>query len=546
MVAEFSDESASAYSGNRGPELALAMTECERLATEHGSCALIIQHSDRLARGDGRKAKHLVEYALWAIKANVTIRSVQDPQTFGDLLYAVVTGQRNHEDSARKSKATRDGLGRRRDGGKPVGAIPFGYRWQQQRDERGEPVTESGRAVTERVVDPHGEAVLMRMVEMVESGRTYGDVARALNASGERTQRRGKWTTRTVRTVLTNDVYVGESGYPRLIEPDRWRRLQDARRRLDPAAVQRRKGGRPTHTDDYLLRGIGRCLQCGSSLFTRRYASGRHYLCGAVRQAQGTCDAVKIPAELAEVQVINHLGLFIQHTEDWLAAQLKERDGERQAREVALNHERQRLADLDRQREGLLAQYRELVDDGDRLARLALEEVERIDRDRAFQEQVIAERDAVVSEWAGPPDLDAALEFYTGLEDLIRGRIRRARGAAAVNAALHEALAGIWFEMEPDRDRLLAEFELRLPRETFLPGGVPVLFPPARDSLPPVRPGMFIDPYSPMGAVLQRDDPTDWEEPPDPFSPGALAARAEQTGRKTLVYDQPVTFAISS
>jgi DNA invertase Pin-like site-specific DNA recombinase len=97
VVAPFQDEAASAYSGNRGPGLAAALELCERLAAEDGAAALIVQHSDRLARGDGKAAMHLVEYALWALRHDVTIRSVQDDQTFGDLLYAVVTGQRNHE-----------------------------------------------------------------------------------------------------------------------------------------------------------------------------------------------------------------------------------------------------------------------------------------------------------------------------------------------------------------------------------------------------------------------------------------------------------------
>src|SRR3954451_5418977 len=94
FVAYFSAEAASAYNGNRGPGLAAALALAE---TE--TCELWVQHSDRLARGNVRDAMHLVEYVIWAMKSNVTLRSVQDPQTFGDLLYVVVTGQRNHEDS---------------------------------------------------------------------------------------------------------------------------------------------------------------------------------------------------------------------------------------------------------------------------------------------------------------------------------------------------------------------------------------------------------------------------------------------------------------
>jgi hypothetical protein len=37
IVAVFQDENASAYSGNRGADLALALAECERLAAEDGA-----------------------------------------------------------------------------------------------------------------------------------------------------------------------------------------------------------------------------------------------------------------------------------------------------------------------------------------------------------------------------------------------------------------------------------------------------------------------------------------------------------------------------
>src|SRR6516225_5539262 len=61
VAAEWQDEAASAYHGDRGPGLAKAMAECERLSTEHGTSALIVQHSDRLARGDAKQARHLIQ-----------------------------------------------------------------------------------------------------------------------------------------------------------------------------------------------------------------------------------------------------------------------------------------------------------------------------------------------------------------------------------------------------------------------------------------------------------------------------------------------------
>lgn len=74
--------------------------------------------------------------------------------------------------------------------------------------------------------------------------------------------------------------------------------------------------------------------------------------------------------------------------------------------------------------------------------------------------------------------------------------MRRALGTSELNAALREVVAGIWFELEPDRDRLLADFKLRSPVEWVLPGGVPIHPALTRDrmSLPPMRPGTPIEP----------------------------------------------------
>jgi Resolvase, N terminal domain len=66
VMAEFSDVARSAYSADRGSGLVDAMALCERLAAERGGCALSIQHSDRLSRGDGAQARHLNFYVNWA------------------------------------------------------------------------------------------------------------------------------------------------------------------------------------------------------------------------------------------------------------------------------------------------------------------------------------------------------------------------------------------------------------------------------------------------------------------------------------------------
>ena len=89
---------------------------------------LWVQHSDRLARGDGIVARHMVELALWAWKVGVKIRCVQDDQTFDDLLFALLAGRASHHESARKGRAVAAGPARAAERGEHHGVQLDGYR----------------------------------------------------------------------------------------------------------------------------------------------------------------------------------------------------------------------------------------------------------------------------------------------------------------------------------------------------------------------------------------------------------------------------------
>jgi site-specific DNA recombinase len=541
VVAEFADEAFSAYHGDRGPGLAAAKAECERLSTEHGRCALIVQHSDRLARGDGKSAQHLVEVALWALKHDVTICSVQDPQTFGDLLYTVVTGQRNHEDSARKSRSVRDGFERRKQRGLACGSVRFGYMLEpQMRD--GKPVVERGFVVNDRVPDPVTAPIADEMFAMAESGATPGEVGRTWNARGVRTTRGYGWNRGNVASLLRSPAYKGEDGYPAIVSPERWQAVQDQLDRADAAAVQRRKGGRPAATD-FPLRGMLFCGVCGAAMNIRADRPGRRYQCRNSRRATGLCNARPVPADVLERHVLNHLDTFIGSVEGWLCEKAAERTVAQREGEAAIDRERQSLAKLGRTSDKLRAEWRRMVDDGDPLARIALEEVERIDRERDAQAQAIAQAEAVVAEWVGASDMDAALDYYNAIVDVIHGRVRQADGAEALNRALASVLAGLWVEVEsvdevvpgpnasvaggvlrrieprPVRvrcERLLVEFALHDRPADRLPGGVDVLpeFRRERDCLPPASLG-----YLPLE--------------PRPFEAVQLAGQLRSTRRRS-------------
>lgn len=107
----FSDAGASAYSGSRGPGLASARARCTELAKCKDDVVLLVFATDRLARGDGVQAAHLLEYVLEAAKAGYRIESVLE-DIGGDmgLVLAALYGQRNPHDSKVKSAHIKRGM----------------------------------------------------------------------------------------------------------------------------------------------------------------------------------------------------------------------------------------------------------------------------------------------------------------------------------------------------------------------------------------------------------------------------------------------------
>lgn len=479
VVAEHIDEAASAFKGNRGPGLAAAKQAAARAAAEHGAAELWVQHSDRLARGDGLEADHLAEIYFAMRRAGVRLRSVQDDSNLEDVIRAVLIGERNYEDSARKSHATRSGKRRRFDSGKAVGGpVHDGYRLVPVLREDGTPlVSRDGRVEQRRVVDPERAPLISRIFDLVEQGHTFGDVQRTLNREGHKTVRAKPWTTRRIRETLHNPYYAGfitayneriPGDHEPLIDYDRWQRILAGLERADPVARQARKGGnRPA--EDYLLRRVAFCGHCGLPLYTRRMATvpgGRAYICRAVRQSEGTCQAPPIPAQLAETQVLEHLDCFIDNVRDWIAQRADSRSHERDDFARTLEQQRAELRKLTVRAQRAHAQHHKLLDSDDDLAPHALRVAIEIDGDRDQLAQSLHEAEQRLADWPIAPDIDAALDFYNELRDAVQGRIAHARSANELNLALRDVLQGAWLSIHPD-GRFVGRFVLRVTDATL-------------------------------------------------------------------------------
>ena len=321
IVAKYADEACSAYTGNRGPQLADAMQHAEDLSAEHGSAELWVQHSDRLARGDGQSARHTVEIALWALKCSVKVCTIQDPDTFRDLLYAVVTGQRNHEDSRRKSLSVQAGRRRAAARGDFIGYRPDGYRIAISLDEHG--------AITKRMeIDPEREPIIRALFDRALRGQRPAAIAKAMNAAGWttkpylRTHGPLPWSTGRVIEKLVNPRYAGLALYGgEIVARGHWPAYITERQhlRLKANYTKRRPTKAPRQLETYLLAKLARCQRCGGRLlvatglerrdgtFARRYKCASRWL----HRGAGRCTTVSIEAELLEATFVSSLRVLL-------------------------------------------------------------------------------------------------------------------------------------------------------------------------------------------------------------------------------------------
>ena len=333
VVGEYSDEAFSAFVGSRGPGLANAMGHAQELARD-GAVELWAQHSDRLARGDGRSARHAVEVALWALKSDVRVRTVQDPETFRDLLYAVVTGQRNHEDSRRKGLASAAGRRRAVERGDYTGAKPDGFMRVVEVD--------AGGVVKKRLdVDPARRPLVEMIFGMALRGKGTAAIARAINEVGWQTkpligwQSPKAWDVQSVLDVLNNPRYaglaahkgevLGRGNWPAYITEREYYRIKKRRSRSKPTKTPRKR-------DTFLLARLGKCGLCGSSLhcFTDEQRSDgtfpRRYLCFSHNRGGNggsRCQSLPMDADLVEAMFASAIHRFLLEGAEDESAQLE-------------------------------------------------------------------------------------------------------------------------------------------------------------------------------------------------------------------------------
>ena len=308
VVGEFQDEDISAYSANRGGDLARAMAECERLAP----CTLIVQHSDRLARGDGIVVRDVAYYSQWAKQHKVTVLSMQDPWAFADYgnphiekLLAVIAGMRNNEDSKRKGASVKDGLRRRAERGQSRGGPrPYGY-------QRGYRLSEKGERQGFYVIDPAEAAVVRRIFDSYLSGQTVRALAYDLTVEKVPAVHGSSWPQATIKRILSRKLYIGivedadgnehRGEHDAIITPEVFARATAIRK-----SQARRVGGRRAHGSHLLVRGVLKCGKCDSTLHPRA-AKDIYYCGGRLQWGVEYCDQSALSREAIDSALMGAL-----------------------------------------------------------------------------------------------------------------------------------------------------------------------------------------------------------------------------------------------
>lgn len=437
IVGEFSDEAASAYHGNRGEGLERAKDAAIKFGAE-----LWVQHSDRLARGDGITADHLAEIWFALRRHGVRLRSVQDDGNLEDVIRVVLIGERNFEDSARKSAATQAGKRRAANRGLPqFGVRPDGYLVVRKMDHKGD--------VIDRWMefDPRRQAIYELIWDLAKQGYSVNAIVAELDRIGAQTSpvkanhRARPFDANRVRQTLDNPTYaglivhkgeiIGKGQWPSYISPEDFERLRAER--AARGNVSRRKAGRPP--ERYVLARTAVCGECGSPMdcVTARHVNkdgtrSRRYVCRVHRERPRDCSAKPIDAGVVDRAFISNLDGFLGDVEGWHDKLIANQAGEHERMAAEVARAEDDLATADRVLAAAQARYSKALANDDQGRADGIEDFvtgQRAERERIERRLEAAQQ--ALEATSDEPSIDPLLDFYGALRRALSERTSTAR-----------------------------------------------------------------------------------------------------------------------
>ena len=170
--------------------------------------------------------------------------------------------------------------------------------------------------------EPATSAVVQRMFQLAESGRSVLDIAKTLNGEGISSPKGKLWSKTVVHSVLVNETYTGtmvwglqskdkappirvEDAFPAIISKKQFRKVSSLLRSRAPVHSHPRRVA-----SSYLLSGLVKCRGCGKALSGQESKSGQfsYYVCQTLtKRGSGACDAPRLNAKRFEALIISQL-----------------------------------------------------------------------------------------------------------------------------------------------------------------------------------------------------------------------------------------------
>jgi site-specific DNA recombinase len=303
------DAGLSGRSKEKRPELNAMLAAAERGDFD----VLVIPALDRLARN----ARDAHEIFARLERANVAIRSlrgeVDTASATGRLMTGVMASLAEFESNV-IGERTRSGKAAAARAGRPNGGPRrFGF---DQRD---------GQLIPR----PAELAVVERVMREAVAGRSQTEIAKALNADGQRTARGKRWNQPQISQLLADPIWIGvlrnKEGEHRIGEPyvpvGLWEAAQATLRGPD--------GPRAGRASQRFLLGNGllRCGRCGSAMIVKRdrksYGWYEVYICSG--RSAGATDCIQGAVQRGAVDsavlaYFERVGLDVEATRAELAA----------------------------------------------------------------------------------------------------------------------------------------------------------------------------------------------------------------------------------
>ncbi len=297
---------------------------------------LIVHTPDRISRN----ATRLMIFKDFLDTLDVTLHFVRGPESEtsdGRLMLYVAgyKGQRERQETIERTRRAKRAIAE--SGRLPIGTSPlYGYDYDK-------------RAKT-RCINTFEAMVVRWMYQQYVAGNNEHTIAADLNAEGIRTRRGAQWQAISVKRILTNSSYIGETWYGKVrhkqmgggkvqrtpLPESEWVRVWDftpgiVSPRLYQEVQDRKASPKGLHGKrffDYLLTRFVRCATCSARVKgASRRGGRRNYRCNATfatAAKPATCTARQIPADRLEstvwdrvAQILSHPDLISQSLEEY-------------------------------------------------------------------------------------------------------------------------------------------------------------------------------------------------------------------------------------